>query len=42
MGFARDMTFNRICGRGEDANCEQPNRWKISWESDSEIWDKEE
>lgn len=42
MGFARDMTFNRICGQGEDEDCEQPNKWKISWESDAEIWEKED
>lgn len=39
MGFNRDTTFNRFCGEGEDENCEQPSRWKISWESDQEIWE---
>lgn len=40
MGFDRDATFNRFCGDGEEEDCEQPSRWKISWESDREIWEK--
>ena len=39
MCFNKDHTFNRICGEGEEPDCEQPSRWKIVWKSDKEIWD---
>lgn len=39
MGFDRDTIFNRFCG-DEEKDCEQPTRWKVSWESDNEIWQK--
>nr|CAB3264994.1 fut13 protein precursor [Phallusia mammillata] len=38
MCFSKDMTFNRICSDQEPKDCEQPTKWKIVWNSDSEIW----
>lgn len=37
MGFSSASTYNRFCA-DEETDCEQPNRWKIVWKSDDEIW----
>ncbi|VDM27182.1 unnamed protein product [Toxocara canis] len=37
LGFRPETTFNRLCP-DEDANCEQPAKWKIVYE-DSEMYD---
>ncbi|VDN28050.1 unnamed protein product [Gongylonema pulchrum] len=35
LGFAPETTFNRLCP-DSDANCEQPARWMIVYESSRE------
>lgn len=37
MGFSPACTYNRFCA-DEETDCEQPNRWKIAWKSDDEMW----
>ena len=41
MCFAKDATFNRLCSENPGDDCEQPTRWKIVWDSDKEIWDRD-
>jgi len=42
MCFPKHLTFNRVCADSEPKNCEQPNKWKIVWKDDKEMWEKDE
>ena len=35
LGFDPETTFNRLCGDGEEKECEQPTKWKIVYDGDS-------
>ena len=32
LGFAQEMTYNRLCGDEQDAQCEQPAKWECKYE----------
>lgn len=40
MGFDPETTFNRLCGDGEDKECEQPTKWKIVYNGNSLFHDE--
>ncbi|XP_039265668.2 GDP-fucose protein O-fucosyltransferase 2-like [Styela clava] len=37
MGFSKETTYNRFCG-DDEKDCQQLTKWRISWNSDKEIW----